>query len=141
MGNTRERVEWLMQQQDGCCYWCRFILGRDDLHAAEIVAAEAMAANIHDRRMAIEQIVATFDHFVPRALGGANSRDNGVAACRWCNEWRGREPAWSFRDRVDHLVADGQHPRQIFRSTGLWLGNVQKTSIRIGYRRTPEPRC
>jgi 5-methylcytosine-specific restriction endonuclease McrA len=34
----------------------------------------------------------TFEHVIPRSLGGTDDEDNLVIACQRCNELRGNEP-------------------------------------------------
>jgi 5-methylcytosine-specific restriction endonuclease McrA len=38
----------------------------------------------------------TFEHVVPRSRGGRETWENLVLACRWCNEKRGDEDAFTF---------------------------------------------
>lgn len=55
--------------------------------------------------------VATFEHVVPRALRGGNSRDNLVVACRACNAARDRfHDATRFHRLRRRLAAIGIWP-------------------------------
>ena len=42
-------------------------------------------------RRHLDPLSATLDHYTPRVLGGGGTIDNLVAACKRCNERRGRE--------------------------------------------------
>ncbi|MCF1502934.1 HNH endonuclease [Afifella sp. H1R] len=58
--------------------------------------------------------VATKDHVVPRSMGGGNDRDNLVAACVWCNKYRGNQPAAAAFARVQKRLRRGSHPHVAF---------------------------
>lgn len=57
------------KKQKGLCYWC------GDLMLTDV-------SKSHPRLM-------TADHLIPRSLGGPDTRENIVAACRRCNCKRG----------------------------------------------------
>jgi len=39
---------------------------------------------------------ATVDHYIPRALGGSNRKENLKPACRPCNQAKGDKLPWEF---------------------------------------------
>lgn len=77
LGASRAQLKALCTAQDGRCFYC----GRE------------MTWSIGNR-------MATLDHYTPRALGGSNERDNLVAACYRCNQWKGDEPGPDFEARM-----------------------------------------
>lgn len=70
------------------------------------------------RKTALFQREATIDEVVPRCWGGSRSWANTVAACRWCNQYRGNVPAEVAYERIRGLVARGSHPHVQFDTTG-----------------------
>ena len=63
---------------------------------------------------------ASRDHFVPKGFGGADTEDNLIAACRWCNNYRGNQPAEVAFERIQRLVRRGTHPHIVFEQTGYF---------------------
>jgi 5-methylcytosine-specific restriction endonuclease McrA len=62
----RKHLPGLIREQKGLCFYCRVpIVFRDPRG---------------------KQRAATVDHYDPLAKGGANNRENAVAACRPCNQ-------------------------------------------------------
>ena len=66
---AKEKREHLRRRQRNRCHWC----------------GEQMNSTFLDPRS------VTLDHVIPRADGGGGSTLNLVAACKECNERRGRE--------------------------------------------------
>jgi 5-methylcytosine-specific restriction endonuclease McrA len=65
---AREKRETLCKRQRNRCYWC----------------------GVQMNRRHLDPLSATLDHYTPRSRGGGGSIDNLVAACKDCNEARGR---------------------------------------------------
>lgn len=65
-GNTPSLRDRLMAAQSGCCFHCGGLMTTEDVNAPTF---------------------ATFEHIVPRAVGGKNHR-NRVLAHRHCNMLR-----------------------------------------------------
>jgi hypothetical protein len=120
----RSHTVKLAERQRWFCIWCEFRMASDMSEAGKILDLETMSIPAiitkATRRRARMMIRATFDHVVPKALGGSNECRNGLAACAWCNQFRGVEEPETFKPRVMALVAAGLHPRQVFRETGKW---------------------
>lgn len=55
----------------------------------------------------------TIDEVIPRCEGGRGSWDNTVAACRWCNQFRGRKPAGEAFRLIRQLMDRCMHPHVI----------------------------
>jgi 5-methylcytosine-specific restriction endonuclease McrA len=61
---------------------------------------------------------ATRDHFIPLGFGGPDTEDNMIAACWWCNSYRGNQPAEVALERIQRLVKRGTHPHIAFERDG-----------------------
>lgn len=123
MTDLTAHARYHAQRQKWRCIWCEFHMARDRTSAHQIITMEIPAGVVltsRQRKIAVNNILLSFEHVVPRALGGSNMRRNGLAACRWCNNWRGIEEPEVFKRRVMALVAAGTHPRQILRKEGWW---------------------
>ena len=71
----------LLETQQFKCYYC----GRE--------IARARAANkIKDRHV----VASTIDHVIPLYIGGKNTMENFVAACRVCNVKKGHKTQEEF---------------------------------------------
>ena len=70
----------LMQEQHNECYWCGILMWHPRIRTGVPVDDQEQ----HNR--------ATFDHKLPASRGGAVSKENGVAACWYCNNHRGDMP-------------------------------------------------
>lgn len=64
-----EKRDRLCKRQKNRCYWCKRQMNRRHL----------------------DPLCATLDHYTPRWQNGSGAIDNLVAACKECNERRGRE--------------------------------------------------
>ena len=65
----------------------------------------------------ISGIPLTFEHILPRSLGGANEEENLWLSCRLCNEAKGVFVESAFRVRSRRLwVEAGYHPPGLRRS-------------------------
>lgn len=71
----------------------------------------------HGKRATFQR-EATIDEVIPRSAGGSRSWGNTVAACRWCNQYRGNVSAEEAFYRIRRLVARGTHPHAVFLRTG-----------------------
>lgn len=67
--NAKEKRERLIMRQKNKCYWCSGEMTNKSGHPTE----------------------ATLEHLLRRAIGGSGHTANLAAACRECNEQRGRE--------------------------------------------------
>jgi hypothetical protein len=65
----------------------RRIIKRDGLCCRYCGIATVRARYKHDR----QPLVTTFDHFVPKALGGTDDDSNIVVACLSCNQEKGHQ--------------------------------------------------
>jgi HNH endonuclease len=144
MNSGNHHVPKLAERQGWLCIWCEFPMARDFNHAFEMAKAEQppttsrFAAN--DRRQFGKWVQASFDHIIPRAEGGTEAITNGLAACKWCNNFRGTEDPKLFKERITALVHRGLHPRQLFRQDGRWpSGMPLKRAVGHGgiWRREP----
>lgn len=88
----RNTTRYHFEQQDGKCYYCQ-----DEVFLSWTVDDEYREENRY--RM------ATFDHIKPASKGGTWRRDNGVCACRLCNEVRGTMPFEEFAEKAVQLVS------------------------------------
>lgn len=70
----------LMREQGGECYWCGVAMWHPRLYGT----LTDEGRNQDDR--------ATFDHKITVSAGGKTTKENGVAACRSCNNHRGDMP-------------------------------------------------
>lgn len=71
---NRDRARVRLLQRDGRhCHWC----------------GQRMTLHWFDPLGALPSDAMTFDHVVPKALGGTNRTDNLVLACRACNHSHG----------------------------------------------------
>jgi hypothetical protein len=61
---------------------------------------------------------ATRDHFIPQGFGGDDSDENLIAACLWCNTYRGNQPAEVAFERIQRLIQRGTHPHIVFDRDG-----------------------
>ena len=108
----------------------------------------SMASSRHEKRAVLGQPhrfhrgiaaamrVVTRDHLTPRCDGGTDTRANLVAACRWCNAYRGNRPADEAFLRVQRLIARGTHPHQVWQFTGRF---PRMTPLRNVLRAAPAP--
>lgn len=72
----------IMVRDGGCCVWCH--------RRVERIRVRAGHCPPH---------MATLDHVIPQADGGAFARVNLVLACNACNTARGRTPALVYAER------------------------------------------
>ena len=77
----RRKIIRLALRDGKVCHWCR-----------REVTFQWEAKNRRQRRRA-----ATFDHVITRQAGGSFSVDNGVLACRRCNNVRGNRKYEDFK--------------------------------------------
>lgn len=63
---------------------------------------------------------ATRDHIIPRSAGGPDAWGNMVAACSWCNGYRGNQPAEVAFAKIQRRLRRRSHPHQMFAATGWW---------------------
>ncbi len=83
MNTIQKRRQKAFVAQSGLCYYCM---------APMWLGAESRS--VFARQFAVSNIIAgalecTAAHLEPRAVGGANSDTNIVAACKYCNQKRG----------------------------------------------------
>lgn len=76
-GNSKRRkVKHYHTEQDGKCIWC----GKDTW-------LWWMVTNAEFRKLDRNRL-ATFEHLIPKSLGGVASKENGACACQECNTLR-----------------------------------------------------
>ena len=99
------------RRQAGRCYYCTAPMWHEDCRAF------AREYNLPER--VCRQLQCTAEHLHARSDGGPDSRDNIVAACRWCNlrRHKGRKAAPSpgaFKTLVRRRLSLGRwHCSQI----------------------------
>jgi len=104
------------KRQGGLCYYCGFPIWLEQ----PTVFVEKYGISKKDSA----RFQCTAEHLVARQDGGADSRDNIVAACRFCNNGRHRissppTPA-KFRQYVGRRVHAGKwHPKYIRHLAGF----------------------
>lgn len=106
----------LSGEQNHRCAYC----GVEMLFPRELQHPKYGAASRTDAARAEFARVVTFEHLRARSFGGSDSWWNGVAACRFCNSFRGTAPASEAFRAIQHLVREGRHPHQVFAATGVW---------------------
>ncbi|MBB1493197.1 HNH endonuclease [Paracoccus sp. MC1854] len=93
-----------MMAQGGRCYYCGLPMWDDGI---------APVAQAHSRSGLLPRMLrCTAEHLQPRSEGGANTAENIVAACLYCNNSRHRKkhplsPA-AHRAHVRHRMASGR---------------------------------
>ncbi len=104
-GNVGQGAKWISRStryriymRDGWrCLWCL-----QPLYAVRLGTPIGPHASAPDRT------VATLDHIVPRASGGANAPGNLVTSCIVCNEKRGDLTAIGFAYRAAPVRMRGE---------------------------------
>ncbi|MEE7460662.1 hypothetical protein MFUR16E_04610 [Methylobacterium fujisawaense] len=104
----------LAEAQNWRCCYCGFVMlspaaGRDE--ALTVLGSGPSKGWRHAfryRRM-------TKDHIRPRCESGSDGFENLVAACAFCNEYRGNRPADEAFQRIQRLIRRGTHPHQVWR--------------------------
>lgn len=91
-------------EQSGCCIYCDRPMWENN--------PEAFARTHRITPRQAQAFQCTAEHLKARQDGGKDSRQNIVAACRYCNQHRHRlkqPPApLTFRDRVQRLLNKGK---------------------------------
>ena len=126
-------TSYLAEAQGWRCCYCGFIVIRKVASRPEKRAALAAGHRTH-RGLAKAMRAATRDHIIPRCEGGTDTRENLVAACWWCNQYRGNRPADEAFARIRRLIRRGSHPHQVWQRTGHFprmksLGNILRTPV------------
>jgi 5-methylcytosine-specific restriction endonuclease McrA len=81
----------LAARQKGKCYYCGIIMTESD---------------------GVARTSLTLDHYVPKALGGQNTRSNYVAACLDCNNLKG--DLMPEKPKVKLKTRKNNHPATLF---------------------------
>lgn len=104
-------------QNHRCCY-CGFTMifwfASDKGRQPPICRSEK------DFKRAMRARVCTREHFIPKSQGGKDHQDNIIAACAFCNEFRGNAPAEIAFARIQRMIHRGTHPHQVFEKKGIW---------------------
>ncbi len=105
--------------QGGRCFFCTVTLLFPD--GANLAAVER-PANMGRAAYAAWKAArrATLDHVVPRSLGGSDAEENFVAACQWCNWYRGATALADAQEDIARMLASGRHPHQRVLATGVF---------------------
>jgi len=117
------------EQNHRCCYCgVRMKLGHAKATSEEMV----YVAFCHPRARAMFDYwrTATRDHIIPASAGGGYTYENLVAACMWCNSYRGNLPADEALKRIQRLVARGSHPHTRFNRSGYFDLTVVRPPVR-----------
>lgn len=75
---------------------------------------------------AIAGRLLSLDHVKPKCDGGLRDYENSVAACRFCNEFKGNHPAEYALKKIRRMIARKTHPHQTFEDRG----HYQKIQLR-----------
>lgn len=118
----------LAEAQGWRCCFCGFLmLSRP---AARRERREVLASEHRTHRgVAAAMRTVTREHVTPRCEGGDDTRENLVASCHWCNEYRGNRPAMEAFRRVQRLVRRGTHPHQVWQDTGRFPRGARLRTI------------
>lgn len=120
------RIVTLSRRQKWRCIWCEFLMARDPDQAFEMAlkelpeTASITTLSKTQRKRFARWVRATFEHVIPKADGGTQALANGLAACAWCNNFRGLEDPKTFKQRIVAMIHRGEHPRQQYRTDGYW---------------------
>ena len=110
----RIRAEHLSGEQNHRCAYCHFIMYIPSVRIGE---HDLIGDNNAEAR---KMRLATRDHYEAQSHGGDSSWWNLIAACFWCNSHRGNVPAEHAYEIISKLVADGEHPHQVYYETGRY---------------------
>lgn len=114
----------LAEAQNWRCCYCGFVMLSRLTSPGEYGALIARGGRRAARRRAGMMRAVTCDHIVSRSEGGTDAADNLVAACRWCNEFRGNRPADEAHERIQRLLRRGTHPHQVWAAEQHWPRHV-----------------
>ncbi|WP_200799305.1 HNH endonuclease [Gemmobacter megaterium] len=93
-----------MIEQGGCCYYCGLAMWENALKPAVQARGRSAAS--------LRLLQCTAEHLHPRSEGGADTADNIVAACRFCNSRRHRrkqpQTPEAYRAYVQRRMAAGR---------------------------------
>lgn len=111
---TRRMLPSLAEAQNWRCCWCgfRMIRNRDVLPEVRAILGDG-GSRAHRLRMTV-LCSASVEHVVPRCDGGTDDRENLVASCRCCNEFRSNQPLEVAAARIARLLRRGTHPHQVW---------------------------
>lgn len=120
----RSALVLISESQNHRCAYCgvRMLLPRSVV--AGEVRAPAGSPDWHVKK-AMRFRQATMDHLIPRCLGGTDDPENAVAACLWCNEFRGNNTAVLAWARISRMVRRGSHPHNRYEQTGYWTNGIK----------------
>lgn len=114
------------EQNHRCCY-----CGVRMLFRHESCAEYFRARSARDLRLFNRWRLATRDHYVPECFGGGDGYENMIAACEWCNNYRGNIPAREAMNKIGRLVYRGSHPHVAFLRTGVFNNGFNRPPTRI----------
>lgn len=130
--------ETLAEAQGWRCAYCGFVMLARWPGNGELLAVIGRGRSGTHRRNARIARTVTRDHVEPRSAAGTDARDNLVAACRWCNQYRGDRPADEAFARIQRLIRRGTHPHQVWARTGYFH---QYLAMRQTSQLRPAPIC
>lgn len=104
------------KRQKGRCYYCGLPMW--------LKQPRELAARFRISEGALSRLRCTAEHLLARKDGGADSGDNIVAACLFCNKTRHRISSQPdpirYREHVRHRLRAGKwHPRSVRNSVSL----------------------
>jgi hypothetical protein len=114
------RTQALAEAQNWRCAYCGFVMLARWAGNGELWAVIGRGRNGTHRRTARMMRTVSCDHVEARAGSGTDALDNLVAACRWCNHYRGDRPAVEAFARIQRMIRRGTHPHQIWHREGYF---------------------
>lgn len=108
MANTRKSLakprSHAYSKQKGLCYYCEQPMWTNDLLE--------FSSKYHVSLRKLKILECTGDHLVPHKDGGRSTKDNIVAACWFCNQWRHRRKTNptpnQYKNMVQHRLSRGR---------------------------------
>lgn len=139
---TRQQtIRRLSEAQNHHCAYCAVVmLTRDEIRKI-IVSRESAPPGAKSRshwKASVWARLVTFDHFDAECNGGAGGYENGIAACTWCNTYRGNQPAQIAFERIQRLVRRGSHPHIAFAQRGVFPAATMNGLRTISPARGPQ---
>lgn len=110
----RHTIQKLAAEQGNRCAYCGVPLALHGVDEKPKWPAKAASRRSWKFR------AATRDHITPKCEGGTDAWENLIAACFWCNVYRGNQPAEVAFARVQRQLRRGSHPHQVLEKTGWW---------------------
>ncbi|AWN47198.1 hypothetical protein DK419_13445 [Methylobacterium terrae] len=123
------RTQALAEAQNWRCAYCSFVMLAPWAGNGELRAVIGRGQSGTHRRKARIMRTISCDHVEPRSAHGTDALDNLVAACCWCNQFRGDRPAAEAFNRIQRLIRRGTHPHQVWERTGRFPSYVAMRQV------------